>query len=344
EIYLAYDYGNGVLIEIDLKDGYVNPNFNKEFKDGFSAIIREARAFNQYADRQNVSFLSSSEILAREDERKTFVEEIKNLASDLFNDDKDLIFIPAGRSLLATLSDQLQNIHPHQLDYPMRAFVERINNLKPLFSKSFDELITDKKKLTYERVDSENLSLARQIIGDILKARYRFDREGDKLFIDDSERYVKLNYASSGQQESIWILLLIFLLILDNQDVFIVFEEPEAHLYPEAQKEVIDLIALLANLRQNQIMITTHSPYILSSFNNLIYAHLLGQTKPKQVSRLVDRRLWIHPSRIGTFMIEKGMITNIVDEDVPLIKTEAIDSASEQLNSIFDELFNLDDE
>ena len=344
EIYLAYDYGNGVLIEIDLQDGYVNPIFNKKFEDGFKAIIREARAFNQYTDRQNVRFLSSSKILAREAEQQSFLERIEKLASNLFNDDKDLIFIPAGRSLLATLSNQLQHLHLYQLDYPTRAFIERINSLRPLFSKSFDELITDKKQFTDERVDSENLSLARQIIGDILKARYRCDNEGEKLFFDDSEKYVKLNYASSGQQESIWILLLSFVFILENQDVFIVFEELEAHLYPEAQKEVIDLIALLANLRQNQIMITTHSPYILSAFNNLIYAHQLGQTKPKEVRGLVDRRLWIHPDRIGTFMIVDGMMTNIIDEDVNLIKTEAIDSASEQINSTFDELFNLDDE
>ncbi len=343
KIYLEYDYDNGVSISINLQDGYVNPNLNKEFKDRFSAIIQEARAFNKSAGRRNVKFLSSSEILARETERQSFVEKIEKLASDLFNDDKDLIFIPAGRSLLATLADQVQYIHPHRLDYPMRAFVERIKELKPLFSKSFDELITDKKMLTYEKIDFETLSLARKIIDTILKGRYQFDSEGEKLFID-SDTYVKLNYASSGQQESIWILLLIFLLILENQDVFIIFEEPEAHLYPEAQKEAIDLISLLANLRQNQIIITTHSPYILSSFNNLIYAHLLGSKKPKEVDGLVDRHLWIDPNRIGVFMVAEGVMTNIADEDVPLIKTEAIDSASEKINHTFDKLFNLDNE
>lgn len=60
---------------------------------------------------------------------------------------------------------------------------------------------------------------------------------------------MKLQYASSGQQESVWILLLIFRYILDGTSVFIVFEEPEAHLYPETQSDIVELIGLLANIK-----------------------------------------------------------------------------------------------
>ncbi|MFM7370804.1 MAG: AAA family ATPase, partial [Sphaerospermopsis kisseleviana] len=91
-----------------------------------------------------------------------------------------------------------------------------------------------------------------------------------------------INFASSGQQEVVWILLLILVLILNQRNVFLVIEEPEAHLFPVAQKQMIDLIALLANQAANQIILTTHSPYILSSFNNLLYAHQLGLQKSEQ--------------------------------------------------------------
>ena len=32
-----------------------------------------------------------------------------------------------------------------------------------------------------------------------------------------------------------------------------VFEEPEAHLYPETQSDIVELIGLLANINNNQI-------------------------------------------------------------------------------------------
>mgnify|MGYP006206212493 CR=1 FL=1 len=49
-----------------------------------------------------------------------------------------------------------------------------------------------------------------------------------------------------------------------------IIEEPEAHLFPVAQKHLIELLAIMVNRNEdNQLIITTHSPYILSSFNNL---------------------------------------------------------------------------
>ncbi|MCG6171626.1 AAA family ATPase, partial [Anoxybacillus sp. LAT_11] len=77
--------------------------------------------------------------------------------------------------------------------------------------------------------------------------------------------YTKLKFSSSGQQEVVWILLLIFTVILERRRVFMVIEEPEAHLYPSAQKEMVALFALLLNATDNTLVITTHSPYILSA-------------------------------------------------------------------------------
>ena len=53
-------------------------------------------------------------------------------------------------------------------------------------------------------------------------------------------------------------------------------EEPEAYLFPVAQKQIIDFA------------ITTHSPYILSSLNNLLYAYNLGADKSEYSRFQVD--------------------------------------------------------
>ena len=45
-------------------------------------------------------------------------------------------------------------------------------------------------------------------------------------------------------------------------------EEPEAHLFPEAQCEVMNLISLLSHNFDSQFFITTHSPYLLTILNN----------------------------------------------------------------------------
>ena len=61
----------------------------------------------------------------------------------------------------------------------------------------------------------------------------------------------------------------------------IYIEEPEAHLFPTAQKRIVQLLARTFNNTNSnfQIIVTTHSPYILSSFNNLIYENKTRKNK-----------------------------------------------------------------
>jgi predicted ATP-dependent endonuclease of OLD family len=197
--------------------------------------------------------------------------------------------------------------------------------------------------LTYNIVDNENVDLAIDFIEKILKGTYKFDGEGEKIFYEKS-KYVKINFASSGQQESIWILLLIFLQILDKTNSFVVFEEPEAHLYPEAQKQIIDLIALLLNSGNNQIVITTHSPYILSSLNNLFFAQVTGLKSKNKVSQLVPEKTWLNSKDAQAYFIENGSLESIIDQETGLLQTEAIDKASGLINKIYYAIFNLDEE
>jgi len=223
----------------------------------------------------------------------------------------------------------------------MRSFLDRINNAKPLFNKGLNELITEKLKLTHEEIDFEKVRFTKELIEKILKGKYQFDHEGEKIYFD-KEKYTKINYSSSGQQEVIWILLLVFILVLENRSVFIVIEEPEAHLYPEAQKQIIDLISLLGNSLNNQIIITTHSPYILASINNLVYAKKISINNKESVAKRIHPYLWIDCEKLNAYFIEKEIFRNIFDVDLTSIDTNAIDSASAIINEDYNFLFNLE--
>jgi AAA15 family ATPase/GTPase len=339
---MAYEYAPNTYIKIKRKGVYIDPVFSEKFKQGFFDITNKAEKFVQKLEPKSTKFMSSREILAHETERRGLFADIEKQVNNIFSDDRDLIFIPAGRSLVTTLSDQLQAIHPFKLDYVSRAFIERINNSKPQFNKSLQEMVVEKKKLTQQVIDFDKVDLADRLVSKILKAKYIFDHEGEKLYYA-ADKYTKLNYASSGQQESIWILLLIFLLILDDRKVFIVFEEPEAHLYPIAQKDMVQLISLLGNHKNSQVIITTHSPYILSSFNNLIYANILGATKPRKVGDIIDKSTWVNPKEVDAYYISEGIAKSIIDEETKLIRGESIDTASQNINEEFLSLFELDD-
>lgn len=342
-INIEFYYSSDIYLKLTIKGKYINPEFSPRFREHLVLMGEEIKTFvqNQYLSNKRTPF--SGDFAAFEALKNNFYKKITNDVSELLSEDKDVLFIPAGRSLLTTLTDQLTLIHPHRLDLTMKTFIEKINNTKPFFSKSFQDIVMDIKMLTNEKIDIETLKLAEQIIYNILKGKYKFDREGEKLFYDSSN-YVKMSFASSGQQEAIWILLLIFLKLADNSNSFVVFEEPEAHLYPEAQKSITDLIALLANYQNNEVIITTHSPYILSSLNNLLYASKLANFNKKDVAKIIPEKTWLKASDFQAFFVNQGKIRSIIDEETHMIETEAIDSASEIINDIYYKLFNLDNE
>jgi ABC-type cobalamin/Fe3+-siderophores transport system ATPase subunit len=343
DIHIQYYFSQEKYITLKMKGKYIDPVFSADFQKNILLLAKEIQLFSERLTIRNPSILSSGDYIVLESEKQSFLRKIELEISNLFDDDRALLFIPAGRSLLSTISDQLQTIHPHKLDFLMRAFIDRINYSKPLFGKSLQEIVQDRKMLTYNIVDNETVDLAIDFIEKILKGTYKFDGEGEKIFYEKS-KYVKINFASSGQQESIWILLLIFLQILDKTNSFVVFEEPEAHLYPEAQKQIIDLIALLLNSGNNQIVITTHSPYILSSLNNLFFAQVTGLKSKNKVSQLVPEKTWLNSKDAQAYFIENGSLESIIDQETGLLQTEAIDKASGLINKIYYAIFNLDEE
>jgi predicted ATPase len=62
----------------------------------------------------------------------------------------------------------------------------------------------------------------------------------------------------------------------------IIIEEPEAHLHPRAQKVFVRIVAKAVNAGKN-VIITTHSDYLISALNNLILLSRLPEDKCKEL-------------------------------------------------------------
>lgn len=341
-LHLKYYYTEKIWISITIETNhkYITPNFSEQFKDDFKNLVKEAIEFSSSLGQRNPSLLTSKDLLQIDSEKRKFVSYIKEKCNSIFQEDRELIFIPAGRSLLATLSDQLQFINPRNLDFLMRTFLDKINIVRPIFNKSLSDIIKERRLLTQYEIDYNKTKLADEIISKILRGKYQYDKDGEKIFYE-TNKYVKLNFSSSGQQESLWILLLLFIIILEKQNVFIVIEEPEAHLFPEAQKEISNLIALMSNVENSQVIITTHSPYILASLNNLILANKVG-SENINVEKRINKNLWINRDKVYAALVTKGQVKDIIDNELNIIQQENIDSVSGTINDEFDFLFQFE--
>jgi predicted ATPase len=233
----------------------------------------------------------------------------------------------------------------------MREFIEYVGLLKSAFRNhgGFDEMIANQVLANSEQ-DYSALKFVSQQTRKILKADYKITGDREMLLINDDEQSVELSIseASTGQQEVLRILQDI-ILVLSNRMVVThrVIEEPEAHLFPSAQKYLIELFVLLVNETGSQLFITTHSPYVLSVLSNLLYAKKvcsLGAATAGEIEERTEmnRKTWLDKNQFAAYAMDSGKAKSIFDrESTGLIDQNYLDQVSEDLGREFQVLHNL---
>ncbi len=190
------------------------------------------------------------------------------------------------------------------------------------------------------------LRILADIFSKILKGHYDNDSYGEFIKINNTEK-VFLKDASNGQQEVLRILQGIFLSVgLTNRREFFVVEEPEAHLYPLAQKELMNAFGVFLNtIHQGKLIITTHSPYILACVNILLFAHYVSNQTDNQsnIVNIVPKEYWLDSQFFNAYSLgqSEGYCVDIKDAETGMIDQNYLDTISEQLGMQNNELFNL---
>ncbi len=185
---------------------------------------------------------------------------------------------------------------------------------------------------------------------------------GDDRILTKGGSDIKLIEAASGIQSVLPILLPILNKKIHSGHQSFVIEEPELNLFPLAQ---YDLIKLLESKREDSDSndsgtihtYTTHSPYILSAINNLLFANKvrfqifklnmydasdleeLSLKLIELVNKIINAE--IDPATFTAYQIFDGKAQSIFNEETGLIDENYIDEASDKIGDDFDALMEL---
>ena len=156
--------------------------------------------------------------------------------------------------------------------------------------------------------------------------------------------YHSLFNAATGYQSTIPVVLTMkYYNERRKKSKTFIIEEPELNLFPKAQSELVNYLVSSTINFENTILLTTHSPYILTSLNNLMYAYIVGQKEPVVVNEIINRKYWINPEGVSAYMLlPNGECEDIFDREEGLIKAEKIDDVTNILNEQFDALLNIE--
>ena len=126
-----------------------------------------------------------------------------------------------------------------------------------------------------------------------------------------------------------------------NKKAFInIVEEPEQNLFPVSQMQIMKSLVSICNQNEdNKLILSTHSPYVLATINNLILAKRVGEKYPDKVNARVDKHLWLNFDDVFAGIVRNGEIEKIIDDEFDMIQIEQIDSVSQVINEEFDFLY-----
>ncbi len=194
----------------------------------------------------------------------------------------------------------------------------------------------------------------------ILNIRYKNVDENDIIILKSGEE-IRMQEASSAIVSVVPLLLAFDYAVESNYSTeyrisrhlnspYIIIEEPELNCFPTTQKKLMEYF--ISKIKYDttadvdyycRLVINTHSPYILTSLNIMMYGYQVGQEHKTETEGIIDKKYWINPDDVSAYMLlEDGTCEDIVDREENLIKAEKIDSISGFLNEKFDALLNIE--
>ena len=247
---------------------------------------------------------------------------------------KTQVYIPAGRTLYSFLTPSsalrfTSRARPQQ-QWPgyIVTFYETLEEaLKELSEVRQISLFSDIKSL--QRLEPHILS--------VLKGHLQYSP--DTVMLDVGKVSLRPVNIAAGQME-IWPFWTIMKAGLQSGTLTaseVYFEEPEAHLHPGAQHDVMRIIAYLVE-QGVRFLVTTHSPYILYAVNNFLMAQKVldaGRTLPPNVPKEVA----LCPEQVAAYRFSAdGKVHDIMDAEVGLIDEDELDQVADDLGATFTRL------
>ena len=288
------------------------------------------------------------------------LQKLRSELAALFDIVEKPVYVPAGRSMLTLLTDQLPMLFAEEdshrtIDFCTQSYMAELLRLRNFLHNGLLGFLDEKRHLSQRKIDFDKIDHLLTLADRVLKGRYVYrDGEEDIIFDDGGQsllkevgeipahpevkRYVKVNFASSGQQEAIWVFNILGYYLLERKSVFLLLEEPEAHLYPDAQKYIAEALALFAGAG-NRMLLTTHSPYVLSELNNLLYANEVSNEDGRRDQIIAAHKILSY-EHVKAYYVNQGKVYAGMDENHQIMSS-LIDGAAETINEEYERLVEL---
>lgn len=343
----------GVMAEIEDLCAALQEKLKKFDKKRIRGIIPKLDAdLSTKTDAPSDAPSAENERASKRNERFLFILEmaigLSDITEKLAGTYRDSLFIPADRNIAVNYPDALKRIfyggiksdlqtraatRPRANLYLIARFLEKNEEFLDIFSaQNFHNIYDERAEAESDSIDKPVIEFLLKNISRILESEYETISavsESELYSHLTGENAILLERASAGQQSVIRILQDMFTNVLYNEVTFRVIEEPEAHLHPIAQKHLMHILALMRNHIDSQIVLTTHSPYLLAVLQNLLTAGRQSVKTPDattEIQECVSELCWLLPDDVEVYHLKDGVSHATVQPDAePILENPLAD-------------------
>lgn len=233
-----------------------------------------------------------------------------------------ILYNPAERNLVGNLSEATASLWSAGIPLP-KPLLEYMG-LFERATKLFQRYEIPVFKVNYVKKDNKNM-----------------------IELRGKDKMISLSASSSGLQSAIPMLMVIDYAINTNSFNSFVIEEPEQNLFPKNQFEMLGFFtSKLWYSQRMQFIITTHSPYMLSSLNVLMLAYKLHHIEEvrEETEKIIAPGFTVSPDDVAVYSLDPNSeeyCKSLMSEKTGLVSVNELDSVSEIIGDDFDRLYDL---
>jgi predicted ATPase len=360
---IIYEYENAKKIKLSKDKTSGNLHIETYASYPIWGEIREK--VSRYLQGKSQQGASLEDIVAGGNDERMLQVAFFNGLKNVFGENRNCVFFPASRNIEVNMRHQLakiygqlevstltdnQNAFNSENEFILFNYLKHAEKLRNIFStaKDFQGFRKDEEELG-NTMTMPNFKKFLSKTAIILKGEYFSDTYGEKLRVTNKD-YVYFTNASSGQQESLRMIQDIIFSSVRKEAVTKIYEEPESHLFPRSQKALLEMFVLMYHFApESQIIVPTHSPYMLTALNNLMYASKTLAEKPAKKAEILklvpaEELLAMNGGRFAdlrVYFLRNGEFENMIDEVEGLIDPALLDEISGQMSETFNTLTDI---
>ncbi len=263
---------------------------------------------------------------------------------------KNTFLLPAERTGINLFYQELNTYRNSLINNLQKNKINPLEVLKDMMVSKYPQPIADYIEFLN---NTSNLKKQKSLLKDlndtlrhkIVRGKYSINRDGSisflpyKKYFQGNNFQTKIDLHLSSSTVKTFFSLEFYLEHMAQVGSYLIIDEPELNLHPDNQRNIARLIAQMVNRGVN-VILSTHSDYIVREFNNLIMLNNNFTQKGELLNKYgYSKDELLNKEKVRAYLIDNGSVAPMEVSKTEGIIATTFDDVVNSLNISSDDIY-----